>query len=555
MQSVLDRIEAATGGLAARGSFWAMLFVAGFACVMFLPGFFSVPPVDRDETRFAQASRQMAQSGDLIDIRLGEGVRYKKPVGIYWLQTAAVSLVGAEHAQEIWVYRLPSLVGAVAACLLTYLIALSLVNAQAAFVAALLMAVCFVLNGEARLAKTDAALLASILTAQLALARLHMQGGLSRGMPWLFWGGLGVAALIKGPIGPMVVGLTVVALCLIRREVRWLGALRPLPGLALFALIVAPWYVAITWKAGGAFWDEALGRDLLGKIGQGQENHGAPPGSFTAAVWLTFWPASVLLPFGLWFAWRERREDAVLFCLAWWLPSWLVFEMTATKLIHYVLPTFPAIAILCAAGWFERSRSGDPGRLSLAYRVFLVGALALALVLAAVPVGFVWQYGAWPAWPWYCGLAVSVAGIWLIWVRMRAGDMVLPVLGLGALSVGLSLSLFSNLARFEPIWPSVALAQMGRAADLCADPVYISVGYQEESLMLLADRVPMFVHDPAEAVAAVEAAPCAVVYVDAPHRAAFEQAMVGRPFQHLGAFEGFSIGGADEVDIVGYAFR
>ncbi len=551
MNRVLERAETALAWIAAGRPVWPMLFIALFAVVMFLPGFFSVPPVDRDETRFAQASRQMAQSGDFIDIRLGEGTRYKKPVGIYWLQAAAAKIAGDARAQEIWVYRTPSLLAAVAACLPTYLIALSLVNAQAAFLAALLMAVCFVLNGEARLAKTDATLLASILAAQLVLARLHMQGGVSRWAPWLFWAALGVSVLIKGPIGPMVVGLTVLALSVMRREVRWLGDLRPGFGLLLFLVIVAPWYIAITLKTGSAFWDEALGRDLLGKIGQGQESHGAPPGAFSAAVWFTFWPASILLPFGLWFAWTARREAAVLFCLAWWIPAWIVFEITATKLIHYVLPTFPAIAILCAAGWLDRL-PGRPGRV---YTVFLIVFLLLALLLAAVPVGFTLQYNRWPSWPWYAGVAVTVAGIWLTWTRMRAGDRLTPVLGFAALSLGLSLSLFSNLARSGVIWPSVALADMAAGVELCDEPLVLSVGYQEESLMLLSGHPPVFEHDPAQAVERVGTAACAVVYVDAPFRAEFEQGMVGRPYQHLGRFEGFSIGGADEVDITGYLFR
>ncbi|MEX0284787.1 MAG: ArnT family glycosyltransferase [Paracoccaceae bacterium] len=545
------RVETALAGLAQRRGLLPMLFIALFATLMFLPGFFTVPPIDRDETRFSQASRQMVASGDLIDIRLGEGTRYKKPVGIYWLQSAAVSLVGPEHAKDIWAYRLPSLVAAVAACLLTYLIALSLVNAQAAFIAALLMAVCFVLNGEARLAKTDATLLASILAAQLVLARLQMQGALGRMMPWLFWAALGVSALVKGPIGPMVVGLTVLALCLLRREVSWLSALRPGWGVLLFVLIVAPWYVAITVKAGNAFWDEALGRDLLGKIGQGQESHGAPPGAFTAAVWFTFWPASILLPFGIWFAWRERQEAAVLFCLAWWLPSWLVFEMTATKLIHYVLPTFPAIAILCAAGWQARPE-GRPG---LIYSVFLAVFLALALVLAAVPAGFQWDRGAWPAWPWYVGLAISTIGIWFAWTRVRTGDRILPVVGLGLLWLGLAFSLFSNLARFAPLWPSVALADMAQSVESCDAPLLVSLGYQEESLMLLTDNLPVFVHDADSALAAIADRPCALVFADAPHQAAFEAGLVEHTVETVGTFQGFSIGGADEVDIKGYLIR
>ena len=58
--------------------------------ISFLPGFFNIPPVDRDEARFAQATKQMIESGDYIDIRFQDEVRYKKPVGIYWLQAGVV---------------------------------------------------------------------------------------------------------------------------------------------------------------------------------------------------------------------------------------------------------------------------------------------------------------------------------------------------------------------------------------------------------------------------------------------------------------------------------
>ena len=60
------------------------------ALVLFLPGFFNIPPIDRDEARFAQATKQMVESGDFVDIRFQDDVRYKKPVGIYWLQASAL---------------------------------------------------------------------------------------------------------------------------------------------------------------------------------------------------------------------------------------------------------------------------------------------------------------------------------------------------------------------------------------------------------------------------------------------------------------------------------
>src|SRR6516164_1021695 len=124
--------------------FRAAAFLVVCGLLLFLPGFFSIPPVDRDEARFAQATKQMVESGDFVDIRFQDEVRYKKPVGIYWMQAAAVktaAALGLPNAQlRIWVYRIPSLIGAVGAVLLTYWAAIAFVSRRAALLAGLMMA-------------------------------------------------------------------------------------------------------------------------------------------------------------------------------------------------------------------------------------------------------------------------------------------------------------------------------------------------------------------------------------------------------------------------------
>src|SRR5216117_3695291 len=139
------------------------------ALLGFLPGFSSIPPVDRDEARFAQATRQMVESGEYVDIRFQDEVRYKKPVGIYWLQAGVVktaSALGFPHAlTTIWLYRIPSLIGATAAVLLTYWAALAFISRRAAVLAGLMMASCVLLGVERLIAKTDAMLLMTVVAA------------------------------------------------------------------------------------------------------------------------------------------------------------------------------------------------------------------------------------------------------------------------------------------------------------------------------------------------------------------------------------------------------
>src|SRR5271156_1088995 len=136
----------------------AVAFLVAVALIAFLPGFFRIPPVDRDEARFAQATKQMIETGDYIDIKFQDETRYKKPVGIYWLQAGVVQLaeaLGVPRARlRIWLYRIPSLIGAIGVVVATYWAALAFVSRRAAFLAGLIMATSILLRVEARRAQT-----------------------------------------------------------------------------------------------------------------------------------------------------------------------------------------------------------------------------------------------------------------------------------------------------------------------------------------------------------------------------------------------------------------
>src|SRR3954454_15795448 len=98
------------------------LLLAGFCLLLYLPGIASIPPLDRDEARFAQATRQMLETGDFLRIRFQDEARNKKPAGIYWLQAASVAAFSTPESSAIWPYRLPSVAGALIAALLIFAI-------------------------------------------------------------------------------------------------------------------------------------------------------------------------------------------------------------------------------------------------------------------------------------------------------------------------------------------------------------------------------------------------------------------------------------------------
>jgi len=155
--------------------------------------------------------------------------------------------------------------------------------------------------------------------------------------PAVFWTALAGGVLLKGPLILMFVGLAIGVLAILDRSSTWLWRLRPVWGLTWLLILVLPWFVAIFWRAGDAFFTDSVGGDMLSKLGA-QESHGAPPGLYLLLFWVTFWPGAPLAGMAAPAVWRVRREPGAQFLLAWLVPSWIVFELVLTKLPHYVLP-------------------------------------------------------------------------------------------------------------------------------------------------------------------------------------------------------------------------
>ena len=329
----------------------AVLGVLALGLLAFLPGQAGIPPIDRDEARFAQASRQMVESGDLVTVRYQQELRAKKPIGIYWMQAASASAFGVD---SIAAYRLPSLLAALFVALGGYWFARRLVPGDQAAIAGIFMASSLMLAAEAHLAKTDAVLCAAILVQQAALWRIYSfsrSGDYVTGkLATLFWGAMGVAILVKGPIAPFVAVLTVAVLAAYTRSWRLIHMFRPVLGFIVLTVVVMPWAILVTHATDGAFISTAIKSDLASKIQSGQESHGAPPMTHLALLAATFWPGSLLLARGAAMAWRNRREASTVFLLGWVVPFWAAIELAPTKLPHYSLPVLPALAILLACG-------------------------------------------------------------------------------------------------------------------------------------------------------------------------------------------------------------
>jgi len=509
-----------------HGRALAVLLVV--ALLGFLPGFFSVPPIDRDEARFAQATKQMVESGDYVDIRFQDEVRYKKPVGIYWLQAGVVktaSALGFPHAlTTIWLYRIPSLVGAIGAVLLTYWAALAFVSRRAAVLAGLMMASCVLLGIERLIAKTDAMLLMTAVAAMGAMARAYLWQGrerLAASGAWttaaVFWTALAAGVLLKGPLIVMVVGLAAVALIVVDRSAGWMLSLKPLAGVIWLAILVLPWFLAIMGRGGDAFFAESVGEDLLGKVFAGQDSHGAPPGYYFILFWVTFWPGATLAALATPAVWRARREPAIKFLLAWLVPSWLVFELVATKLPHYVLPLYPAIAILIAGVIDARALSRKPFLVWGTIWWFVVPTVAgVAGIVVLVVIGRQFGLLVWPLMG-----AAAVMGF-LAWRFYQTDGAEHALLRAVAAAILTAIAVFGLIIpSLGQLFPSPTLARILRDSG-CARPEAAAVGYQEPSLVFLAGTATRLA-DTLGAVEFLRGGECRFVFVEAREERSFAQ--------------------------------
>ena len=287
-------------------SFRHYVLIAVFVLALFLPGRATLPPLDRDEPRYMEATAQMLRSHDFVDVRFQDQPRYLQPAGIYWLEAAAVAATGTLQQHAAWAYRIPTLIAVVISVLLTARMGVMLFGVRTGLLGAVLLSVSVLMTAEGRMATIDSCLLAAILALQTALLRAWSDRESAEATPpviaALYWAALGVGLMLKGPVMLIPAFGTPLALALVERRIGWWRRLHPAWGVPLSLAIVLPWCIAIWLVSHGVFFERAVGTNFLGKVASGQQAHGLPPGYHLAVFAIAFWPAPCSRP------WRSRSS-------------------------------------------------------------------------------------------------------------------------------------------------------------------------------------------------------------------------------------------------------
>lgn len=506
---------------AARGSAaWAASWRGGLGlialclCVL-LPGLWQLPAIDRDESRFVQASRQMIESGDFVVPRVQDRPRLNKPPLIYWLQGgSAQAITGGNVTRDaVWMYRVPGVLCTILAVLVTWKLGREMMDARAAWLAAALLAICPLVIFDAHQARSDQLLLLTVVLTQWALWRCLREPTIAKAA--VVGLAMGVGILAKGPLTPMIAACTA-AVWLVGKR-RWpdgRGVVMSLLSGVVALACVLPWVAMVAQQVGWREYLEIIHRETLGRSVQPMERSYLPPGYHLVLLVAMFFPGSLLTGAAVVYALRSRAnagesqptsfaaralarvpsQDRDLFLLGWVVPSWIIFELVATKLPHYPMPLYPALALLTARLVLRASEGRFEGMQATMTRAGfviwgIVGTLALGgapwgLLIAvqkAVPTVDV------PTWVFVvAGATGAVAAALCIGATLAAlAQRPLRALLLSGTATLLSLScvLCAVLPNAQGVWISRRVAQAMIAADTSGDTPMAAWEFHEDSLI------------------------------------------------------------------------
>lgn len=483
--------------------------------MLYLPGFFSMPAIDRDEARFVQASRQMLDGQswhDFVVPMIQDRPRLQKPPLIYWIQASSAwvlsgRFLGSDDASEdaVWMYRVPSLVAAIAVCLITMRLARRMYAPPVAVMAGLLMACCPVMFWEARQGRSDMVMLAFTTASLYLLWRVLERSDVRPRTTHLLalWGAVSLGVLTKGPVPLMVVLFAVLVFSALERTSSPWRRIRPLPGFSIVFIPLAAWMYLLTNEIDLPVYLRNVWNETGGRAASAMEGHGGPAGFHLVVTYAAFFPACLMVGPAIARALRrgvnlegkgwaivqglrtKHRSEA--FMLSVIVPSWIVFETSSTKLPHYTLPLYPILAILSARMLFFADRAPALRKPMLAVLMRLYALFCGFFPVLALSVGGFMLYRAGERVD-----AVGLVGIGLI-VGICIGSACFQFVRLRRFLAAQICGLISLLCAAIPlgscagIWPDMQLSRNVAAAIDEMDPSHTrpiaAVALHEDSLI------------------------------------------------------------------------
>ena len=353
---------------------FSLLIILGAAGILMFTFLGTHPLMDPDEPVYAETAREMLQSQDFISPRIYGDFWYDKPPLYYWLVAAAFRLFGMSE----FAARFPSAVLAVSGAVLVYVSGRKLFNERAGLLAALVLATSLEYFYLGNAAVTDMTL-TFLLTAAL-LAFLHRQY-------YLLFGFAAFAVLTKGPVALFFCGVIILLYQAVTGNIKMLKTMNVFSGSLLFAAIALPWYLAMYSFHGMAFIDTFLGFHNVTRFLQPEHTAGAVWYYYIPVLILGFFPWSAFLAPALFTGLKDKGEyhNTCVFLVIWAAVVFVFFSISQTKLVSYILPLYPPLALLTGY-YFDKIWTGKQYR-ALTAAAAIFGLAAVFLIAGLVYAG------------------------------------------------------------------------------------------------------------------------------------------------------------------------
>jgi len=465
-----------------------------------------LPLLDVDEPVYGEVGRQMAASHALsrwLTPHFNGALWFDKPPLFYWLAGLSMRLLGADE----FAARLPSALCAVGLVAAVYALARWAYpqRPSAGLWAGFVLATGVQFFMLARAAVTDMTL---ALTLTLALQGLHAWLIAGRARAILLCGlWTGLACLVKGPVALVLIGAQLVLYVVVTR--RWTVAAKPAlwGGLALCLIVALPWYVAMTAWHGQAFVQGFLEANNVTRFLKPEHQETNSPLWYVPIFVAFFLPWTLAVPGALIAAKMRNRQERsepdaprpTLFLTLWCGLVFVFFSLSQTKLITYIFPLFPAMAVLVGV-WIAEGLAAGQGAWRRLDRVFAGLLVLLAVALTAVGR----QYHAAP---------ITLIG-WLVVLASAAlACVLLPDARGRRLAPGLGVASALLLAWVSPTWNTRAgelsegvPARLAAAHALPGEPLY-AMALKHPSLVYYSGRRVVLIDDRVTAIADMAANP------------------------------------------------
>jgi 4-amino-4-deoxy-L-arabinose transferase-like glycosyltransferase len=363
--------------------------IAIFCFSLQIAGTWALPLMDRDEPRFAEASREMRENGDYIVPQFNHQWRLDKPPLIYWCQAAAYRLFGENE----FAARLPSSLASALTALIVFGFASRVYNRQIGLNAALVFSLCPQVLLQSKAGVADMCLVLFVAHASWAGWELITSRSSRPFWWWTFYAALAFGFLAKGPVAWLPIGTILIH----ARWTRQAGINRMLKfhfGIPVMLVLIALWGVPTLLQTHGDFLRVGIGHHIIERSYSPLEGHGGKGvlqyllllPFFFLTIFVSFFPWSLFLPRMISdFRRPEARAGVASYLIGGILLTFLVFTLFATKLPHYTLPAFPLLSILFA-GWIGEERFPIRWAAGMAALAFIVSLGLPALSANYFPV-------------------------------------------------------------------------------------------------------------------------------------------------------------------------